>query len=137
MSTLIQGKSGQTEQKQICWQDFLKVESSSPEEIDMVSFKIRNAFRALLEQFEDSEFIKYLVAPSPEALSGYFQCTVKDIEEALQALKQLGYDYESRGPHQPITLWDPLIRTQPKPESSPSRLRLLYENFFMIPAFSH
>lgn len=137
MPTLNQHKSGQSEQKQVFWQDFLKVESAASDEADTVSFKIRNAFRALLEQFEDSEFIKYLVAPSPEALSGYFQCTVKDIEEALQELKQLGYDYESRGTHQPITLWDPLVRTQPQPADSPSRLRLLYENFFMIPAFSH
>lgn len=127
-------------QKQLFWQDFVNLDTSSPnssDETDM-ALKIRNRLRQLLEQYEESEFIKYLVAPSAEALSGYFQCTTEEVEHGLQQLKQLGYDYEYRNSHHPITLWDPLVRDKTLRRGEPSRFKLLYENFFMIPpAFSH
>jgi hypothetical protein len=124
-------------QKQLFWQDFVSIDTASTEETE-TPLKIRNSLRQLLEQYEESEFIKYLVAPSAEALSGYFQCTTEEVEQGLQQLKQLGYDYESRGSHHPITLWDPLVREKTLRRESPSRFKLLYENFFMIPpAFSH
>lgn len=124
-------------QKQLSWQDFPNQEVDLPDGQD-TALKVRNALRYLLEQYEESEFIKYLVAPSAEALSGYFQCTTEEVENGLQLLKQLGYDYESQGSHGPITLWDPLVREKTIRRGFPSSLKLLYENFFMIPpAFSH
>lgn len=127
--------SNSSPQKQLYWNDF-----PNPNRIidDTTSdkeppFRVRDCFRQLLEQYEESEFIKYLVAPSAEALSGYFHCTTEEVEQGLKLLKQLGYDYEYRGNHRAITLWDPLIRDKTVRRASLSRLKLMYENFFMIP----
>ncbi|HEY9744937.1 MAG TPA: hypothetical protein V6C99_01830 [Oculatellaceae cyanobacterium] len=72
--------------------------------------QIAGYLRHMLEKYEESEFVKYLVAPSPRALTDYFGCGEDAIYASLNELKRQGYEYETAGSQGPITLWDPLIR---------------------------
>jgi hypothetical protein len=85
--------------------------------------------RRLLERYEESEFIKYLVLPSPVALSGFFHCGEEAIQDALLELQRQGYEVETTGNTGPIVLWDPLIR-QNTHRQSPNSWDLFYEAFF-------
>lgn len=93
--------------KTLEWNDFHQ-DSDSPEP---AMVRVASQLRSILEKYEESEFIKYLVAPSPDALSGFFLCEVSDIYSALQDLHRQGYEYElTNGDSSPIVLWDPLVR---------------------------
>jgi hypothetical protein len=74
-----------------------------------VTPQLAGCFRNLLEKYEETESVKYLVLPSPIALSGFFKCTELEIMESLQELQRQGYDYEISGIAGPISIWDPLI----------------------------
>lgn len=95
------------EEKILNWQDF---QHRPLESFDWTTPSIASYLRRLLEKYEESEFIKYLVAPSPNALSIFFQCNESDIYQALQELELQGYATETSGDLSPIILWDPLIR---------------------------
>lgn len=128
-----------TGQKQLSWQDFSSATGNRPQTQSLEATKslgVRNALRALLEQYEESEFIKYLVAPSPEAMSGYFQCSVREIEEALEQLRRLGFEYEYKGVNHALVLWDPLIREKTVRRGGFSKIKLFYENMLLAPNFS-
>lgn len=102
-----------SEKKVLNWQDF-KINPhqaiSNGQSIDAAA--IASYLRRLLENYEESEFIKYLVAPSPIALSGFFRCNQSDIYSALLELERQGYETETTSDSAPIVLWDPLIRTK-------------------------
>jgi len=100
-----------TEKKVLGWQDFqpdFHEDLLKPQTGDISS--IASYLRRLLENYEESEFIKYLIAPSPIALSGFFHCREADIYSALLELERQGYQAETNGGSAPIVLWDPLIR---------------------------
>lgn len=101
-------KRSKDEKKVLNWQDFPV--DGIPFTGEITAPYIASHLRRLLEKYEESEFIQYLVAPSPTALSGFFQCKEADIYEALQDLERQGYATESSGDFGPILLWDPLIR---------------------------
>jgi hypothetical protein len=94
--------------KVIHWKDFDQAEP--PLLTGSLALHIAAYFRHVLNKYEDSEFVKYLVAPSPEALTGYFRCDEEDIYAALQEIKRQGYEYETSGSASPVILWDPLVR---------------------------
>jgi hypothetical protein len=91
---------------------------------------ITGYLRRILEEYEDSEFIKYLVIPSPLALSGFFHCSGDEIFSALQELRRQGYEYETTGHSGPITLWDPLIRRRNPVQSEPMPWHALAQALF-------
>lgn len=95
------------EEKVLSWNDF---PPSMPRPGEAMVPHIASYLRSLLENYEESEFIKYLVAPSPIALSGFFQCAETEIYSALQDLQRQGYEAETSGSAAPVILWDPLIR---------------------------
>jgi hypothetical protein len=95
------------EQKVLNWQD---LQHAPAEQTEFSAPTIASCLRRLLEKYEESEFIKYLVAPSPTALSGFFHCDEAEIYQALQELERQGYATETSGDLGPILLWDPLIR---------------------------
>lgn len=106
------------ENKVLDWTDFdqalpaLSASFSSEALADSsITLHVVAYLRHLLETYEDAEFIQYLIAPSPSALTGYFRCSEEEIIDALQELKRQGYEYESSGSTGPIVLWDPLVRT--------------------------
>lgn len=92
----------------IPWQEFTQAEPLLL--TGSLTLHIAAYFRHVLDKFEDSEFVKYLVAPSPTAVAGYFRCSEEDIYAALEEIKRQGYEYETSGSENPILLWDPLVR---------------------------
>jgi hypothetical protein len=95
------------EEKVLSWQDFPPDQMRSGE---VTVPHIAGYLRRLLEDHEESEFIKYLVAPSPVALSGFFHCNESEIYDALAELQRQGYEAETNSNTEPVILWDPLIR---------------------------
>lgn len=97
--------------KVLNWEDFIPAQS---EEDNTSPTQIAAYMKHLLERYEESEFIRYLVAPSPLALSGFFHCSESEIQHALLELERQGYRTETTGLAEPIVLWDPLIRADHK-----------------------
>ncbi len=97
-------------EKRIAWAD---IPPATEMPTESTALEISQVLRQLLEHYEESEFIKYLVTPSPDTLRSYFNCSQDDLIQALEQLKSQGYDYETHSPERPITLWDPLIRNKP------------------------
>lgn len=93
---------------QLAWKDFEEAKQQVGT-TGSISELVR-CIQILLERFEESEFIKYLVIPSPSSLAHYFRLTVNEIDQALNDLNQLGYQTETSSHCAPITLWDPIIR---------------------------
>lgn len=91
---------------------------------------IAASLRRVLEHYEESEFIKYLVLPSPVALSGFFHCAEGDIQDALHELQRQGYEVELSGRTGPIMLWDPLVRQKRSHPELPNSWDLFYQAFF-------
>ena len=107
-------RTQEDEMKVLSWKDFPADAHNGPGREDSpLTPQIAAYLRQILERFEESEFIKYLVTPSPVALSGFFHCTEPDIYSALKELQRQGYEYEVSSSAGPITLWDPLIRRRP------------------------
>jgi len=115
-------RSDEDEKKVIHWQDFPAGIFHSPE---TATPQIAAHLRRILERYEESEFIKYLVVPSPMALSGHFHCSERDIYDALDELHRQGYEYETAGKTGPITLWDPLIRRKSTARQAPGLWSML------------
>lgn len=113
------------EEKVLSWNDF---PPSRPKPEEATIPHIASYLRGLLESYEESEFIKYLVAPSPMALSGFFHCAETEIYSALQELQRQGYETEANGSAAPVILWDPLIRrkTVRRKESN------LWQHFYQL-----
>ncbi|HEY9685414.1 MAG TPA: hypothetical protein V6C52_00415 [Coleofasciculaceae cyanobacterium] len=115
------------ESKTLHWEDF-PAAAHNLEELGAPA--ITAYLRRILDEFEDSEFIKYLVIPSPLALSGFFHSSEDEIFNALQELRRQGYEYEATGQSGPITLWDPLIRRKSPVQSEPMPWQVLYQSLF-------
>lgn len=75
-----------------------------------ITLHIAAYLRQLLQEYEQSDFLKYLIAPSPSSLAEQFHCDEEDVYSALQELKRQGYDYETSGNAGALVLWDPLTR---------------------------
>lgn len=119
--------SAQDEKKVLNWNDF----PAEPDvRQDVLVPEICAYMRRILEKYEESEFIKYLVLPSPMALSGFFHCTEQDVLAALKELHRQGYEYETAGSAGPITLWDPLVRRNTRQVSEPKPWQVFYETIF-------
>lgn len=116
------------EKKILHWRDFC-VDSDAWDELSNIP-NIAAYLRRMLERYEESEFIKYLVLPSPVALSGFFHCTEDDIHQALQELQRQGYELELAGSTEPIMFWDPLIRRNSRPRQTMNSWELFYQAFF-------
>lgn len=116
------------EEKVLNWQDFPHQNPESTEEWSTPS--IASYLRRLLEKYEESEFIKYLVAPSPNALSNFFQCEESDIYQALLELELQGYGTETSGDLSPIILWDPLIRRKTIRHNEPTTWQVFADLFW-------
>ncbi len=86
--------------------------------------------RKLLDRYEESEFIQYLVLPSPIALSGFFHCSEHRVMDALRELQRQGYEYDVAGFAGPITLWDPLVRRKTRQSDEPRPWQFFYETLF-------
>jgi len=71
---------------------------------------IVRCFRIVLERFEESEFIKYLVAPSPSSLALFFRTSMSQVYQALKELEKHGYETEASSHYAPVILWDPQVR---------------------------
>jgi hypothetical protein len=93
--------------KQLTWSDFAQALQQTGSEKTAVN--IARCLRYILERFEESEFITYLVIPSPSSMALYFQIPVQEVYQAMQDLEQQGYQTESSSHYAPILLWDPLI----------------------------
>ena len=89
---------------------------------------ITHYLRRMLEQYEESEFIKYLIAPSQNKLVRIFGCAEADVNEALQELEREGYYIELSGHDDPIVLSDPLIREQTVRRNDPDTWPLSFQN---------
>jgi hypothetical protein len=94
--------------KVLSWKDFDKADPIFATE--SITLHVAAYLRHMLEKYEEPEFVKYLIAPSPSALTGYFRCDEEEVYAALNELKRQGYEYEAAGNTGPIVLWDPLIR---------------------------
>jgi len=121
------------EKKVLNWHDF---PSERPDWNDSDASTIAAYLRRLLEKYEESEFIKYLIAPSPTALSGFFHCEEEAIYQALQELERQGYETETCGNAGPITLWDPLIRRKTVRHQEPNAWQLFYDMLIHPPGNS-
>jgi hypothetical protein len=115
------------ESKILHWEDF----PAAAHNLEGLGVAAITAYlRRILDEFEDSAFIKYLVIPSPLALSGFFHCSEDEIFNALQELRRQGYEYETAGHSGPITLWDPLIRRKSPARSEPMPWHALAQSLF-------
>lgn len=115
------------EKKVLGWNDFpaattLRDEIAAPQ--------IAAYLRRILEKYEDCELIKYLVVPSPIALSGFFHCAESEIHHALHELQRQGYEFETAGSSGPITLWDPLIRRKALKRDEPTAWQVFCQSLF-------
>jgi hypothetical protein len=119
------------EKKVLNWQDF---PMETPPDGEVTAPYIASHLRRLLEKYEESEFIQYLVAPSPTALSGFFHCKESDIYEALHELERQGYQAETAGDFGPILLWDPLIRLKTIRHQDPASTWHLFYDMIMQPS---
>jgi hypothetical protein len=94
--------------KQLCWNDFAigkaGIQAENP------TAEIARCLQHILERFEESEFVKYLVAPSPSSLAAHFKTSLTHIYQALQTLEEKGYGAETSNHYAPILLWDPMVR---------------------------
>ena len=115
------------EKRVLGWKDFPAAAYNREEP---ATPRIAAYLRRILERFEDSDFIKYLVVPSPIALSGFFHCTEREIHDALHELQRQGYEYETGGSSAPITLWDQLIRRKTARREEPSPWNFFYQSLF-------
>lgn len=115
------------EKKVLNWEDF----PPEPDvRRDVLVPEICAYMRKILDRYEESEFIKYLVLPSPIALSGFFHCDEQVVMDALKELQRQGYEYEAAGFAGPITLWDPLVRRKPRQPDEPKPWQVFYETLF-------
>jgi hypothetical protein len=121
-------KTGEQDKKVLGWRDFPAQLPGWNQEQAGAS-EIAAYLRRLLERYEESELIQYLVVPSPVALSGFFHCSESQVQEALGELQRQGYDVESTGSLGPLTLWDPLVR-QKTHRPQHNSWDLFYEAFF-------
>jgi hypothetical protein len=122
--------NAKSEEKILNWQDFQYQPLDSKE---WNTPTIAAYLRRLLEKYEESEFIKYLVAPSPNRLSNFFHCDESDIYHALQELELQGYATESSGDFNPIILWDPLIRQRTIRHQEPNTWQLFSDMLWHLP----
>ena len=113
--------------KTLSWKD---LPASTDVRADFLITELTCYMRRLLERYESSDFIKYLVLPSPTALSGHFHCKADDIMHALKELERQGYEYEAAGHGGPITLWDPLIRRREEKRRQERRWPSWYRGIF-------
>lgn len=97
----------------------------------LATLRITTYLRRLLEKYEHSEFIRYVVAPSPSTLSNLFQCSESELQAALQELKRQGYEYEiapkTNAETSPITLWDPRNRHPKHPSDTVTPWQAFYQ----------
>lgn len=94
--------------KQLTWNELAG--ELQEEQAERSTADITRILRNLLERYEETEFIKYLVAPSPSSLALYFQIPLEQVYQALKDLELQGFQTESSSHYAPIILWDPLIR---------------------------
>lgn len=113
--------------KVLSWKDFPAANAHRDE---AMTTQIAQYMRRILDRYEDSEFIKYLVLPSPVALSGFFHCAVDEIHAALKELQRQGYEFEAAGNAGPITLWDPLIRRRSSRRQENTPWQTFYQALF-------
>ncbi|HWU42481.1 MAG TPA: hypothetical protein VN132_03550 [Bdellovibrio sp.] len=94
--------------KQLTWHDLER--AIKQQKSGLTASNIAICLKRLLECFEESEFITYIVVPSPSSLALNFQIPIKEIYRALKLLNIQGYQTEGSGHYAPIIVWDPLRR---------------------------
>ena len=97
----------------LTWNDF-KCTHQDPG-TKLSATELVSCLAALLDHFGESEFITYLVLPSPSSLSLYFQLNTSEVHQILNDLNKLGYQIETSNLDAPIILMNPTIgknRTQ-------------------------
>lgn len=98
---------------QLTWHDLRRELKRSQHNEAKPSLAIARCLRSFLEKFEDSEFIRYLVAPSPSSLALFFQVQIAQVYQALKTLEIQGIVAETSSHYSPIILWDPVLREKP------------------------
>lgn len=99
---------GEETHKQVTWNDLSRALQHTPAE--KTAADIAHCLRLILKRFEESEFITYLVIPSPSSMALYFQTSINEIYQAMTELSQQGFQTETSSNYAPILLWDPIIR---------------------------
>ena len=99
--------------KQLTWHDLSLEIKHCPQHESKPSLAIARCLRSFLERFEESEFIRYLVAPSPSSLALFFQVQIAQVYQALKTLELQGFVAETSSHYSPIILWDPILREKP------------------------
>ena len=98
---------------QLTWNELSReIKNSSLHELKP-SQAIARCLRTFLEKFEESEFIRYLVAPSPSSMALFFQVQIAHVYQALKTLELQGFIAETSSHYSPIILWDPQVRENP------------------------